>query len=104
MLVQEHVRDRGRRGGDFHYTDYQFSLPVHPKENEKVSLYHEMLKQNEFQGSHLPSAGIRKLAYAQALATLADTQIETFLAYHLATVGNIPVYNSSALETDADRL
>ena len=104
MLVQEHVRDRGRRGGDFHYTDYQFSLPVQPKENEKVSLYHETVKQNAFHDSHLPSAGIRKLAYAQALATLADTQIETFLAYHLATVGNIPVYQSSALEADTERL
>ena len=106
MLVQEHVRDRGRRGGDFHYTDYKFSLPVKPRENEKVSLYHETVKQNAFLDSHLPSAGIRKLAYAQALATLADTQIETFLAYHLATVGNIPVYESSALESDthADRL
>ena len=104
MLVQEHVRDRGRRGGDFHYTDYQFSLPVRPKENEKVSLYHETLKQREFQDAHLPSAGIRKLAYAQALATLADSQIETFLAYHLATVGNMPVYQSSALDADADRL
>ena len=87
-----------------YYTDYQFSLPVQPKKNEKVSLYHETLKQNGFQGSHLSSAGIRKLAYAQALATLADTQIETFLAYHLATVGNIPVYQSSALEADTERL
>ena len=104
MLVQEHVRDRGRRGGDFHYTDYQFSLPVQPKENEKVSLYHETVKQNAFHDSHLPSAGIRKLAYAQALATLADTQIEIYLAYHLATVGNIPVYEASALESDVDRL
>ena len=104
MLVQEHVRDRGRRGGDFHYTDYQFSLPVQPKENEKVSLYHETIKQNEFKGSHLPSAGIRKLAYSQALATLADTQIEVFLAYHLATVGNIPVYEASALDADTERL
>ena len=104
MLVQEHVRDRGRRGGDFHYTDYQFSLPVQPKENEKVSLYHETVKLNGFQGSHLSSAGIRKLAYAQALATLADTQIETYLAYHLATVGNIPVYEASALDADTERL
>ena len=104
ILVQEHVRDRGRRGGDFHYTDYQFSLPVQPKENEKVSLYHETVKQNAFHDSHLPSAGIRKLAYSQALATLADTQIETFLAYHLATVGNIPVYEASALDADTERL
>ena len=104
MLVQEHVRDRGRRGGDFHYTDYQFSLPVQPKENEKVSLYHETVKLNGFQGSHLSSAGIRKLAYAQALAKLADTQIETYLAYHLATVGNIPVYEASALDADTERL
>ena len=104
MLVQEHVRDRGRRGGDFHYTDYQFSLPVQPKENEKVSLYHETVKQNAFHDSHLPSAGIRKLAYSQALATLADTQIETFLAFHLATVGNIPVYDASALDADTERL
>ena len=104
MLVQEHVRDRGRHGGDFHYTDYQFSLPVQPKENEKVSLYHETVKLNGFQGSHLSSAGIRKLAYAQALEKLADTQIETFLAYHLATVGNIPVYEASALDADTERL
>ena len=104
MLVQEHVRDRGRRGGDFHYTDYQFSLPIRPTDNEQKSLYHESLKQNIFENSHLPTAGIRKLAYAQALASLADSQIETFLAYHLATVGNIPVHQAPALETDTERL
>ena len=104
MLVQEHVRERGRRGGDFHYTDYQFSLPVRPTENEKVSLYHEALKQSGSQNSHLSSPGIRKIAYAQALATLADTQIETFLVYHLATVGNIPVHQASALQADTERL
>ena len=104
MLAQEHVRDRGRRGGDFHYTDYQFSLPIRPTDNEQKSLYHESLKQNLFENSHLPTAGIRKLAYAQALASLADSQIETFLAYHLATVGNMPVHQASALETDTERL
>ena len=104
MLVQEHVRDRGRKGGDFHYTDYQFSLPVRPTEIEQKSLYHEALKQNLFEGSYLATAGIRKLAYAQALASLADSQIETFLAYHLATVGNIPVHQASALPVDTERL
>ena len=104
MCVQEFVRDRGRRGGSFHYTDYDLSLPVRPSENEKVSIYHEALKQAALQKTQLPTAGIRKTAYAQALASLADTQIEAFIEYHLQTVGNMPVFHASALACQPERI
>ena len=102
MSVQKHVRDRGRCGGSFHYTSYDLPLPVQPTENEKVSLYHEAIKQTALNGSQ--TAGVRKLAYAQALSTLADIQIEAFIAYHLGVVGNMPVYQASALECDSERM
>ena len=104
MSVQKHVRDRGRCGGSFHYTDYELSLPVRPTENEKVSLYHEEVKQAASRTAHLSIAGIRKIAYAQALDSLADTQIETFVSHHLGTVGNMPVYQASALAYESERI
>ena len=102
MSVQEHVRDRGRCGGSFHYSDYDLPLPVRPTENEKVSLYHEALKQASLKTQQ--TAGIRKIAYAQALSTLADIQIENFIAYHLGVVGNMPVYQASAIESEPERI
>lgn len=102
MSVQKHVRDRGRCGGSFHYTSYDLPLPVRPTENEKVSVYHETIKQAILKNSQ--TAGIRKTAYAQALASLADIQIEAFITYHLGVIGNMPVYQASALEYEPERI
>ena len=104
MAVQKCVRDRGRCGVSFHYTDYNLSLPVRPTENEIVSLYHEALKIAENKPSHLPEAGIKKVARAEALASLADHQIETFISHHLGTVGNMPVHQASALRPSEDKI
>ena len=104
MAVQKCVRDRGRCGISFHYADYNLSLPVKPTENEIVSLYHEAVKEAASESAHLPSAGIRKIAYAQALNTLADSQYETFVEYHLGKIGNMPVYHASALPHDTERI
>ena len=104
MSVQECVRDRWRCGIFYHYADYDLSLPVRPSENEKVSIYHEALKAAASRYADLPTAGIRKIAHSQALASLADTQIETFIEYHLGIVGNMPVYHESALESEPDRI
>ena len=101
--VQEFVRDRGRQGGSHHYAEYNLSLPVKPTENETVSLYHEALKIAENQRSHLPEDSIKKIARAQALASLADHQIETFISYHLGTVGNMPVHQAAALTPSEDK-
>ena len=104
MAVQESVRDRGRCGIWFHHADYKLSLPVRPTENEKVSIYHEAVKAAASRNAHLPTASIRKTAYAQALASLADTQPEVFIKYHLQTVGNMPVYHASALVCEPKRV
>ena len=104
MSVQECVRDRWRCGISYHYADYDLSLPVRPSENEKVSIYHEALKAAALREAHLSAAGIRKIAHAQALTSLADTQIETFIEYHLGIVGNMPVHHASALESEPDRI
>ena len=97
MNAQESFRDRGRRGVAIHYTDYKFALPLKPSEAQDVSLYYEALKQASNQHSHLSEAGIKKIAHAQALTSLADAQFETFIGYHLGVVGNMPVYQASAL-------
>ena len=104
MIVQMKVRDRGRRGGTLHYAEYKLSLPVKPTETEAVSLYHEALKITENKRSHLPAAAIKKIARAEALASLADHQIETFIRYHLGTVGNMPVHQASALTPSEDKI
>jgi len=104
MAVQECVRDRGRCGVSFHYADYNLSLPVKPTETEIVSLYHEAVKQAASESAHLSSAGIRKIAYAQALNSLADMQIETFVAHHLGKIGNMPVHQASALPQETERI
>ena len=103
MTVQMSVRDRGRRGVSYHYTEYDLPLPVTPTENEKVSIYHEALKAAASRDAQLPTASIRKIARAQALASLADTQIEAFIEYHLGEVGNMPVYHTSALACEPER-
>ena len=96
MMVQMAVRDRGRRGVDIHYADYALRLPIKPVEIENVSLYHEAIKRSINDRSHLPKAGIKKIAYAEALTSLADVQIETFIEHHLGSVGNMSVSQESA--------
>ena len=89
MAVQKTMRDRGRRGVIFHYKPYNLSLPVRPTENENISLYHELLKQATASDTSKPA--IQKLAYAQALSSLADIQVETFFKYHLGVIGNMEI-------------
>ena len=103
-LVQMAVRDRGRRGVSLHYTDYTFRLPIKPSENEDVSVYHEALKAAGNNRVHVSEAGVKKIADAQALTSLADTQIETLITYHLGAVGNMPVSCASALPIDVERI
>ena len=92
MAAQKSIRDRGRRGVMIHTKDYNFSLPVRPTENRDVSLYHEALKQAlNTDMLSVPEHAVTKIAAAQALASLADIQFETFLRYHLGVVGNMEV-------------
>ena len=104
MAVQEGFRDRRRGGVSFHYADYNLPLPVRPSENEMVSIYHEAVKQASSKSAHIPTAGIRKTACAQALNSLADVQIETFLEHHLGKTGNMPVYQASSLPQKIERM
>ena len=90
MMTQMAIRDRGRRSIVIHHKPYNLSLPVRPTENREVSLYHEALKQAD-----VPTHAITKIAAAQALASLADVLLETSLAYHLGTVGNMAVLQST---------
>ena len=105
MIVQVNARDRGRHGGSLHYAEYNLSLPVKLTETETTNLFHEALKIAENERSHLPADSIKKIARAEALASLADHQIETFIRHHLGTVGNMPVHQvSSALMPSEDKL
>lgn len=104
MMVQMTVRDRGRQGVEIHHTDYDLRLPVKPTENEKVSRYHEELKRSINSRAHLSEAGVKKIAHAEALSSLADTQIESFVSHHLGVVGNMPVYQASALAPEQEKI
>ena len=97
MGVQTTLRDRGRRGIEWHYADYNFALPMRPRETEHVSLYHEQIKQNENRYAYLSEDGVKKVARAFALSTLADHQLETFVNHHLGDVGNMQVVETQAL-------
>lgn len=97
MLVQKAVRDRGRRGVELHHTDYNSALPIRPRETERVSLYHEEIKQLENKYAHLSENAVKKVARSLALSTLADHQLETFVNHHLGQVGNMPVVHTNAL-------
>ena len=96
MLVQKAVRDRGRRGVELHYTDYNAALPIRPRETERVSLYHEEVKQLENQYAYLSENAVKKVARSLALTTLADHQPEAFVNYHLGEVGNMQVIHVHA--------
>ena len=97
MGVQTTLRDRGRRGMEWHYADYNFALPMRPRETERVSLYHEKVKQLENQYAHFSEDAVKKVARSLALSTLADHQLETFVQHHLGKVGNMEVVESQAL-------
>ena len=97
MLVQKSVRDRGRRGVELHHTDYNSALPIRPRETERVSLYHEEVKQLENQYAHLSENAVKKVARSLALTTLADHQLEAFVNHHLGEVGNMQVIHVNAL-------
>ena len=97
MGVQTTLRDRGRRGMEWHYADYNFALPMRPRETERVSLYYEKVKQLENEYAHLSEAAVKKVARALALNTLADHELETFVHHHLGKVGNMEVVESQAL-------
>ena len=97
MGVQTTLRDRGRRGIEWHFVDYNFALPMLPRETERVSLYHEEIKQRENQYAHLSENAVKKVARSLALSTLADHQLTTFVNHHLGVVGNMPVVETVAL-------
>ena len=97
MLVQKAVRDRGRRGVELHYTDYNSALPIRPHETERVSLFHEQTKQLENRYAHLSEDAIKKVARSLALSTLADHQLQAFVNHHLGEVGNMQVVETNAL-------
>ena len=100
MGVQTTLRDRGRKGIQWHLVDYNFALPMRPRETERVSLYHEEIKQRENQYAHLSEDAVKKVARSLALSTLADHQLETFVHHHLGTVGNMEVVETQALLPD----
>ena len=97
MGVQTILRDRGRRGIEWHLVDYNFALPMRPRETERVSLFHEKRKQLENQYTHLSEDAVKKVARSLALSTLADHQLEAFVKYHLGEVGNMQVVETMAL-------
>lgn len=100
MGVQTTLRDRGRRGIEWHFADYNFALPTRPREIERVSLYHEEIKQRENQYAHLSENAVKKVARSLALSTLADHQLETFVHHHLGNVGNMQVVETQSLLPD----
>ena len=100
MGVQTTLRDRGRRGIEWHFADYNFALPTRPRETERVSLYHEEIKQRENQYAHLSENAVKKVARSLALSTLADHQLETFVHHHLGNVGNMQVVETQSLLPD----
>ena len=104
MGIQTTLRDRGRRGIEWHFADYNFALPTRPREAERVSLYHEEVKQRENQYAHLSEDAVKKVARSLALSTLADHQLETFVHHHLGTVGNMEVVETQSLLPDESEI
>lgn len=96
-ILQMTQRVRNRNDIDIYLTDYNFSLPVAPTENEKTALEHEKLKQAFNPEAHISTGAIKKIARAKALQTLADTQPETFIRYHLGTIANMQISEASVI-------
>lgn len=87
-VVQMDARIRSSVPTDIFLTDYDFSLPIAPVENENVALAYENIKQAFCPDIHISSGAAKKRAYSEALQNLADIQPETYIKYHLGTVAN----------------
>ena len=87
-VAQMGARVRNRNPIDNYLTNYDFSLPVAPVENENVALTYENIKQAFCPDIHISKGAAKKRAYSEALQSLADTQPETYIKYHLGTVAN----------------
>ena len=75
-----------------------FALPMLPYETERVSLYHEEIKQRENQYGHLSEKRCEKgCQILSTFPTLADHQLPTFVNHHLGVVGNRQVVETVAL-------
>ena len=104
METQECFRDRGRRGIDYGYTDYNFMLPTVPSHLENFSLFHEACKQQIYPDAHISKPVVRRIARAKGLALLANFQPSDVLDYHLGTVGNMPIKRTQIAKTDPDKV
>ena len=96
-ILQMTQRVRNRNDIDIYFTDYNFSLPVAPTENEITALEHEKLKQVFNPEAYISTGAIKNIARAKALQTLADTQPETFIRYHLGTIANMQISEASVI-------
>ena len=104
MTVQESLRNRCRNDITIHYTDYKFKLPISPLKSEIVSLYHEEIKGQTANRTHLPKASVKNLAQTHALSTLADWQFEEFIKHHLGHIANIPIVSKCPRSLSSDEI
>ena len=96
--------DSRRNGGNIHYTDYQLKLPIKPTEHENINLYHEQLKYQLNNNSHLSEAILKKRTRAEALPFFADREFEDYITHYLGNMGNMQVNPSSALMPAPERI
>ena len=87
-VVQMNARIRSYVPTNIYLTDYEFSLPIAPAENEKVALTYENVKQAFCPDLNISEGAAKKRSYSQALQNLADTQPQTYIKHHLGTVAN----------------
>ena len=104
MTVQESLRNRCRNDITIHYTDYKFKLPISPLKSERVSLYHEEMKWQTANRTHLPKASVKNLARTHALSTLADWQFEEFIKHHLGKIANMPIVSKCPRPLSSERI
>ena len=104
MTVQESLRNRYRNDITIHYTDYKFKLPISPLKSERVSLYHEKMKWQTANRTHVPKASVKNLARTHALSTLADWQFEEFIKHHLGKIANMPIVSKCPSPLSSDRI
>ena len=104
MTVQESLRNRCRNDITIHYTDYKFKLPISPLKSERVSLYHEEMKRQTANRTHVPKASVKNLARTHALSTLADWQFEEFIKHHLGHIANMPIVSKCPSPLSSDRI
>lgn len=87
-VAQMGSRVRNRNSIDICLTDYDFSLPIAPSENENVALTYENIKQAFNPDIHINKGAAKKRAYSEALQSLADTQPNIYIQHHLGTIAN----------------